>query len=253
MTELVNDDYPKVISLSADLKDIGNYPDQYRVSFTSYVKGEYDVSNISSDHEPEIFEHWDVTWWEEVPKSNFILSANPENAFMRAGDEQIFELKIETNAKTERDVIFSMSQPTKQNSWKLETLGNKTKLPANGFVTIPLKITVPENAIPGPYTIPISSEVIFPKTIIPRDSHERTIFPGPGIGAPKIQEVHSSIGITVDEKLTYMEKFLEVVNPFEGIVSIFTALAAVLGGFIMWVWSHNKNRTKNKIAETPGQ
>ena len=134
-----------IISGSLNLSEAGNFPDHYRLYFFSAE--EY------RDNHPD-FQH-DLTRIEEVPPGKFTLTSNPPSITLKPGEEDQFEITIETNSALEHEAVIS-DEGIEDNKLDLNLKFNKITIPENSFITIPVGIKATQNMEPGYYTIPIT-------------------------------------------------------------------------------------------------
>lgn len=215
------------LKISFDLEAIGS-PDQYRILFASAEK---------TPGEPEL-DKFDYSSWVMIPKPEFLFTVIPNTITIRNDETKNVEVKIEATPPSEYDVRITSTDGHEE--------GLMLSFPDRTLITkqasIPIQIKIDETIDDGLHPITITTQAKEFQENIEQigslDFDQTSLIPST-IGTRSFifsEYSEFQISVMVEPPLTFEQQLVSGLDPWEGPVSIFTALAGLGGGFVFWAW-----------------
>jgi hypothetical protein len=193
--------YEKYITLSLDLGAIG-FPEKYKVLF------------YSEEDEKQVQSKLDFTSWVDIPPQKLILSTIPSDISLRPGEGDTFGIQITSTSGLPPET-FNFKAKENSTNFELSFISNEFHKFYHNTEPALFEIKVPEDAIPGTYSIPILANVS--KTI--------GVYPYVSIGS-NIQEIN--LPVTVLKRMTVGEELNDFnqrwISPLSGIYTFLGGL-----------------------------
>jgi hypothetical protein len=147
------------VLFSFDLSKI-NSPQRYKIVF-------YITDYFLKNHRYCTFV--DTTNWVPIPPPVFTISANPNSAELRPGEEKSIDLQLKSNTDLQSQAILTIANNSYGNDVQIDIVpNNKMSIPASGSGTYSLIIKALDAAKPRLYTLPINATISFPTSVTNR-------------------------------------------------------------------------------------
>ena len=205
-----------------------NYPTKYRITFYAEAEKKNTHGLIT-----------DFTRTVAVPPLELAITTSPTSLVLRPGDNKTIELKVNSTKGFEPTVLLSTTNQS--GDIKSHIKFNKLRIPSYGVASTPMTISASGTAESRPYTFFIFANSSFP----PEDLIKR-FTPAIENTSPIPQQVggqnvitQSTIGITVGEPLTFVDKISDFWNKL-GNPIVFSY--GVLAGISPWIFSKLKGK-----------
>jgi hypothetical protein len=226
------------IDFSLDLKAL-NYPSQYKIFFASGANF-INYNNTSC-------KLVDTTNFVSIPPPEFNINSSPNILELRPGEEKYIQLKIQSKTNLDSDITLSSIQLDKL---KIKFTTDQINVPPFSTAISNVRVYALPNAQPGSFSIPISTDINFPKTtnviLGGKVSFENIITP--------ILSKESYYTITILPKLTFSEYLNLVVNswitPISGLWSFLAGVAAVIAPLIIRLYRKRDTITVTEKSDS---
>ena len=210
-----------------------HYPTKYKITFYAESQKGNNDSFIT-----------DFTRTVAVPPLQLAITTSPTSVILRPGDNKTIELRVNSTNGFEPTVLLSTENQS--GDIKSHIKFNKLRIPSYGVATTPMTISASGTATSRPYTLFIFANSSFPpEDLIKRFTPVKNISPLLPGSQVKSQNVitQSTVGVTVEEPLTFVDKISEVWNKLGNPI---TFSYGVLAGLSPWIFSKLKERLKKK-------
>jgi hypothetical protein len=223
------------VNLNFDL-GVANYPNQYNIIFYTYTD-----FNLFDKH----YNCYDISNWLSVPPPDFIISTSQSPLELRPGEEKNINLNIQSKTNINSQVLISVERIN--DNIQVNPYPDLLSILPLANATYTLVVNATHNAIPGSYTIPLSINMSFPRTV------DVSAF-GQSFGYSNqiISTINknSYLTITILPKLTteeHLNNFVNSwINPISGLWTFLAGVGAVIAPLIIRMYSKKQMKSENK-------
>ena len=236
------------VILSADLDAIGS-PTRYKALFYSVEINEENQTLI------------DFTHWINIPQPEILVSINPNPIPLRQGQETTVYVTINSTLglKPIVDLLIENRSLGIERGIDFDFENKKITLPYFGTVTVPLHISIAENASIKRSTLPIVATLnILPEFVLSGESETQSILPITKLGVDnnfiipssvKSENItkHSNLVIDVEPSISIVDQLLDFLNKFQFPITFISGI--ITGNILPWVFNKLKQRRKEQLSK----
>lgn len=220
----------RFVILSANLKSMGS-PDEYKVAFfTQEVTGGQIKNEIA-----------DFTSWVFVPHPDFIITTNPSPAVIRAGEEQVVEVFVESTSGFEPEIKLL---PIPMENFDLDFSPNIFNMTSFGISSTSLVIEVDSQVEVRPHTFLVQADATFPSESAESQIFKDSSYKIPELKGEKITKT-AKVAVTILPPIPLHQKLLDILSQAEAIIGIIISIGTAVNVYFI-----SKFRKTKKQLET---